>query len=342
MKNQIYSFTVILIVILLFSFQYGCIIPLEDQGSEPKAEFTADPTTILPTGTVQFTDQSSNDPISWWWQFGDGGTSILQHPFHQYTSFESFDVSLTASNELGSNEIIKANYINASVNMGATGNVTDSDGNTYQTIKIGLQWWMAENLRSTHYNNGAGIQLITNNNDWSDLALEDKAMSFYNYEQNNAGSYGALYTWATAMNGVNSSSANPSKGVCPTGWHLPSDEEWMELEINLGMVQSVTDNYGYRGTNEGSKLAGGSSFWKNGQLKNDAAFGISGINIFPGGEQTGGGASIFLGEQAFFWTSTTYGTGGNSWDRRLLYDFSGVYREFADKRNGFSVRCVKN
>nr|MDA3821321.1 FISUMP domain-containing protein [Bacteroidales bacterium] len=108
---------------------------------------------------------------------------------------------------------------------GETGTVTDYDNNTYNTVKIGNQWWMAENLKTTHYANGTEIQLIENTSTWAALGFEVKAMCYYDNSSTNANTYGALYNWAAAMNGANSSYSNPSlvQGVCPAGWHLPSD-----------------------------------------------------------------------------------------------------------------------
>ena len=92
---------------------------------------------------------------------------------------------------------------------------------------------------------------------------------------------GALYTYAAATNGDNS--GNNVQGVCPTGWHLPSDEEWKTLEMELGMSQANANNTGWRGTNEGAKLAGNAYLWTNGTLDSHAEFGTSGFAALPGG-----------------------------------------------------------
>ena len=105
--------------------------------------------------------------------------------------------------------------------------ITDYDGNIYKIVTIGNQTWMAENLKTTHYTNGTEIQVVEDPTSWYALGNTDKAMCYYNNSTANADTYGALYTWAAAMNGAESSSNNPSsiQGVCPTGWHLPSDGE---------------------------------------------------------------------------------------------------------------------
>ena len=116
------------------------------------------------------------------------------------------------------------------------------------------------------------------------IIYEDYTSKYYFWynddSASNAATYGALYTWAAAMNGSASSCSNPSgvQGVCPIGWHIPSDKEWQELEIYLGMSESQADSTGWRGTNEGSKLAGNSGLWEDGSLENNAAFGTSTFN----------------------------------------------------------------
>ena len=224
-----------------------------------------------------------------------------------------------------------------------TGTVTDFDGNTYNTVKIGNQWWMVENLKVTHYPDGTPIPLVEDNSAWDALGYTDKAYCFYNNSSANGDTYGALYTWAAAMNGAASSGNNPSgvQGACPDGWHLPSDAEYKELEMYLGMSQSEADNSGWRGTNEGSKLAGNEALWTNGTLDSNAEFGTSGFTALPGGYRDLNGTFTNLGHSAYFWGATE---GGNSdaWSRGLNYDRSDVYRGYGYKYYGFSVRCTKD
>lgn len=108
--------------------------------------------------------------------------------------------------------------------------VTDVEGNTYPTVTIGKQTWMAENLRATTYADGTPIDEITSNTEWSNLDGDDKAYSWLNNDVANSEPYGAYYTWAAATNNMGSET-NPSnvQGVCPDGWHLPSSEEYGEL-----------------------------------------------------------------------------------------------------------------
>jgi uncharacterized protein (TIGR02145 family) len=203
------------------------------------------------------------------------------------------------------------------------GQVTDIDNNDYTTVTIGTQVWMAENLKTTHYSDGTSIPLVENADDWANLDYEDIAMCYYDYSSTNADTYGALYSWAAATN---------NEQVCPTGWHLPSDSEWKQLEMYLGMSQADADNTGYsRGTNEGSKLAGNSELWEDGALENDVAFGTSGFLALPDN----------LGSSVYFW-SATEGNSMNAWMRGLTYDGTGVYRNPGGKRYGCPVRCIKD
>jgi len=146
------------------------------------------------------------------------------------------------------------------------------------------------------------------------------------------------------MNGSASSSSNPSEiqGVCPTGWHVPSDDEWKELEMYLGMSQSEADETSWRGTNEGSKLAGNASLWTDDDLENDAEFGTSGFQALPGGFRYDGDTFNFLGLTTYFWSATEYDS-SSAWYRYLSCYRSEVYRgDGYYKDGGFSVRCTKD
>ncbi len=159
-----------------------------------------------------------------------------------------------------------------------------------------------------------------------------------NYE-----TYGVLYNWPAAMNGAASSNANPSgvQGVCPAGWHLPSDAEWKELEMSLGMSQSQADKDSFRGTNEGSKLAGNGDLWIDGDLKNSSQFGTSGFTALPGGNRSYAGSFYGVGNLGYWW-SATEATSSYAYHRDLYYRYSDVPRDSFLKERGFSVRCVRD
>jgi len=222
--------------------------------------------------------------------------------------------------------------------------VTDYDGNTYRTVMIGNQWWMARNLETTHYANGSEIPRVESKAVWEALDSEDSAYCYYN---NNSSqevfTYGALYTWAAALNGAESSDRIPSgiQGVCPDGWHVPSDGEWKELESFLGMDQTEVDTTGARGIDLGSKLAISANLWTDGLLESNPLFGTSGFMALPGGGRRYDGTFGHLGDNANFWSATERDT-VKAWGRHIYSIYTTVHRYSNVKSDGFSVRCVKD
>jgi len=210
--------------------------------------------------------------------------------------------------------------------------VTDYDGNVYSTVTIGNQVWMTENLKVTHYRDGTEITNVTDAAAW--IALTTEAYCIYN---NNASSevdtYGALYNWYAATDAHN---------IAPEGWHVPTDAEWKELEMALGMSQSEADRLGCRGTNEGSKLASHADLWNDGTLENDSEFGTSGFTALPGGDRSHySGGYVTMGYNGGFWSATEYGS-TTAWGRELYYVHSDVNRGHFSRRYGFAVRCVRD
>ena len=217
---------------------------------------------------------------------------------------------------------------------GETGTFTDYDGNTYNWVGIGKQAWMAENLRVTHYADGTAIPLVTDNTAWAmlrDNSTDDAYCWYNNNEAIYKDTYGALYTWAAAMNGESSSNANPSgiQGVCPDGWHLPSDDEWTELEDYI-----TTD--GYSGT-EGTALKATGGWTSNGNGTD-----IYGYSAFPGGYRNyNSGTFNNAGSYGDWWSSSENG-GTYAYYRYLFYSSADVGRYSYYKSYGFSVRCVRD
>ena len=209
--------------------------------------------------------------------------------------------------------------------------VTDIDGNVYQTLVIGNQEWMTENLKVTHYRNGDQIPNITNNGDW--YGLSSGAYGVFNNTPANADTYGNLYNWYAV---------DDSRNIAPEGWHVPTDEEIMELEMALGMSLEQADSTEWRGTNEGSKLAGRADLWTNGALENDPEFDTSGLSFLSGGYRYSiNGCFYYMGDTGYFWSSTEIYT-ELAWYRYLNYDNATVYRYTNHKLFGFSVRCVRD
>ncbi|MFC0877849.1 fibrobacter succinogenes major paralogous domain-containing protein [Saccharicrinis sp. FJH2] len=199
--------------------------------------------------------------------------------------------------------------------------VTDPDGNVYKTVTIGAQIWMTENLRTTTYNDGTSIPLVTYANEWS--LLSTPAYCWYDNDRSSAASgYGALYNWYTVETGK----------LCPSGWHVPSDEEWRVLE------DYITEQ-GYDGT-EGAVLKA-TSGWKRDENGTDN-YGFSALPA--GGRSYDGGAFHPLGYFSFWWSSTEDDNNANYY--RLgydyIYNYDGMKQESGNKAYGFSVRCLRD
>lgn len=202
---------------------------------------------------------------------------------------------------------------------GTTGTVTDYDGNTYKTVTIGKQTWMAENLKVIHYNDGTAIPNVTDNTAW--INLSTPAYCWYNndkapYFSNN---YGALYNWYAVNTGK----------LAPKGWHVPTDAEWTALTDYLA-------SDGHSGT-EGTDLKAKNGWNSNGSGTNDYGF-----TALPGGYRgdlygTFGSA----GGGGWWWSSTQYNS-SSAYTRYLLYSFAFVDRTYYVKSDGFSVRCVRD
>ncbi|MEN8121618.1 MAG: FISUMP domain-containing protein [Bacteroidota bacterium] len=227
---------------------------------------------------------------------------------------------------------------------GTTGTTTDFDGNEYTTIKIGLQWWMAENLKVTTYADNSAIPLTANNTEWGSLGDNNIDDAYCYYNDNTGGEaakYGALYTWAAAMgDNAESSDSNPSgvQGICPNGWHLPGNAEWKQLEMYLGMSESQANEIDWRGTDEGGKLKeAGIANWND---PNDAS-NESGFTALPGGRRDQSGGFNDEGGFAFFWCATE-DDGTNGLRRRLWSGETRIELYPGAKSSGFSVRCVRD
>jgi uncharacterized protein (TIGR02145 family) len=215
------------------------------------------------------------------------------------------------------------------------------DSQIYQYKTIGTQVWMTENLAylpsvvgpGTGSNSTAYYYVYGYNG--TDVATA-KATSNYT-------TYGVLYNWPAAMNGSASSISNPSgvQGICPSGWHLPSDAEWKQLEKSLGMTDAQANSINFRGThNEGNKLKeAGTVHWNS---PNTGATNETGFTALPGGYRAESNIFSILGETGNWWSSTFYNS-DNAYYRSMSYVQSGVYRSDEGKNEyGLSVRCVRN
>jgi len=212
----------------------------------------------------------------------------------------------------------------------SSGTVTDIDGNIYQTIKIGHQWWMAENLKVSRYQNRDTIPNVTNDTEWFNLT--SGAWCNYENDESNVETYGRLFNWYAV---------NDSRKIAPEDWRVASDADWKQLEMYLGMIKSEADALGMRGWNVGGKFKeAGTEHWT---APNYGATNESGFTALPGGyHDTGTPAteSFFdLAKTCYFWTSTGFDT-SLAYLRFLGFGTQYIMREKFQMRLGYSVRCV--
>jgi uncharacterized protein (TIGR02145 family) len=210
--------------------------------------------------------------------------------------------------------------------------VTDIDGNHYNAVVIGEQVWMASNLKVTHYPNGDSIPFISDNGTWGALGDDnyDDAMCYPNNNANNEiDTYGALYTHAAAVGNFWASDNVDDQGVCPDGWHIPTQTDWDELNT-------------YLSSSVGSKMAGRANLWDDGLLVQDANFGSSYFNAVPSGYRNSvNGVMYDEGASTAFWVGkTTY----NDYGYMRFIDANDTILDdtYSYKSTGNAVRCIKN
>jgi len=193
--------------------------------------------------------------------------------------------------------------------------VTDIDGNTYYTVLIGTQEWMAENLKVTRYRNGDAIPNVTDIALWTNAT--EGAWCTYNNNPANKGVYGLLYNFYAVAD---------SRSLCPTGWHVPSDTEWTTLTDYLG----------------GEAVAGLKLKVAKWESSAPGSNNISGFTALPAGSRYGyDGLFSTQDRDATFWTSSIYNA-KTSWYRGLYYLYPSVFRETSDNKGGHSLRCIKD
>jgi uncharacterized protein (TIGR02145 family) len=220
----------------------------------------------------------------------------------------------TASNATTQAVVITVTDVSEIVTM------TDGSGNSYSAITFAAatinsvaypaQTWTATNLKTLKYINGTDVTGVTS----------------YSYNTaNDANGYGKLYTWNAATNTTAATSETDNVlGICGTGWHIPTDKDWKNLEGLLGMTTAQQDGTGYRGTDEGSKLIVGGS---------------SGFEVIYAGSQDG--SFWHRGSGTYLWSSTELNS-SNSYNRALYNHEQRVYRSTLSKAYGYGIRCLKD
>jgi uncharacterized protein (TIGR02145 family) len=194
----------------------------------------------------------------------------------------------------------------------------DADGNSYFTVVIGTQIWTRENLKTTKYRDGTPIPNVSDNNTWS--SLPTGAYCWDNNDIANKNIYGALYNWIAITD---------SKGLCPTGWHVPTDGEWTTLTTYLGGTSVA-----------GGKLKeAGNTHW----YSNSGATNESGFTALPGGYRYSSGGYSYPGSYGYWWSATeNISNVTNGYYRLIYYYNASIYGSDISKASGLSVRCIKD
>jgi uncharacterized protein (TIGR02145 family) len=213
--------------------------------------------------------------------------------------------------------------------------VTDIDGNKYATTGFVQMIWMTENLKTTRLNDGTPIKMVKGEEEFA--AMKEPAFSWYKNDPALGKKYGGLYNFYAVKTGK----------LCPKGWHVSNDDEWMILEgWALGMKEEDVLNVGDRGTDQGMKLRHPQA-WKIEDYNVDP----SGFNALPGGLRGDDGSFIegndgdrlTMNMGAYFWTSTEYEESkNNAWERQIRGEEKTILRIPCSFNRGQSVRCVKD
>ncbi len=244
---------------------------------------------------------------------GGSGTGLFTTNLTGLTPNTTYYVRAYATNSVGT---AYGNEISFTTTTIPITTVTDYDGNIYDTIHIGTQIWMKQNLKTIHYNNGTPIPNISDNANWA--VLTTGAYCYNNNTLSNSATYGKLYNWYSVNTG----------NLCPLNWHVPSDAEWTILENYLG-----------GDTIAGGKLKeAGLAHWVS---PNTGATNSSGFTALPGGFRFYDGSYGSIGSFGNWWSSTEF-TNSTIPSRFIRFDLSNIGSSAYDKTCGFSVRCLKD
>jgi|WetSurMetagenome_2_1015567.scaffolds.fasta_scaffold00034_63 uncharacterized protein (TIGR02145 family) len=239
----------------------------------------------------------------------------------------SYEYTFTpSSGECSVPAIMTIEVVNKSV-------ISDPEGNVYKIVKIGTQWWMAENLRTTRYNNGDVIPTTTPAT--KDISPETAPAYQWPYggDENNVSLYGRLYTWYAASD---------TRNACPVGWHLPTDAEWTVLTTFL-----INNGYGYGGSGSDiAKSLAASYGWESssviGSVGNDlVSNNLSGFSALPAGGRLSNGTFLYSGYYTSWWSSTLNST-DKAWYRGFHTTHINVGSSAAITKAAIAVRCIMN
>ena len=275
-----------------------------------------------PNPTISLTTKTSNE----------SGIGSFTSSLTGLTPNTTYYVKAYATNEfgIGYGQEIAVTTLSLSFNCGNS-ILKDIDGNSYNTIQIGNQCWMKENLKVSKYRDGTVIPLdesggttgIGTGQSWN--SKKAGARTLYEHSPSNLAIYGYLYNWYSVVD---------SKGLCPNDWHVPSDSEWTTLTNYLG-GESVAG---------GKMKSTGTTYWNS---PNTGATNVSGFSVLPGGIRFSDGSFFNIRDFAFFWSATEYDR-LHAWYRSLGVSVGNVRRGSVmsdvsdDKLVGASVRCLRD
>ena len=311
-------------------------------------EYIFDINHMVPTTPTAGTHITDEDQIEWHWNTVADADGYKYNAVNDYTSATdngtstsytqtglacetNYTLYVWAYNSCGASSSLELNEQTSdcpSSFICGTSTVT-YDGVTYNTVQIGSQCWLKENLRTTKYNDNSSIPEVTDASTWT--STTSGAYCCYDNNPSNCDTYGALYNWYAVNTGK----------LCPRGWHVPSDAEWCTLE---NYVEANTDPncnlWEWRGINTGGHLKeADTTHWAS---PNTGADNSSGFTALPGGSRKYSDGSFYvLGLNGYWWSSTVYDA-SYAWHRFLHYHNAGVYRDCHDYGDGFAVRCLKD
>jgi len=209
--------------------------------------------------------------------------------------------------------------------------VSDIDGNIYKTIKIGTQEWMAENLKTSSLNDGTTIPVVTDDDIWDNL--KSPGLSWYNNSETDFKNiYGGYYNWYSVSSGK----------LCPVGWHVSSENDWITLKVFLGMTPEDAAGGYYTNNLVANKIKETGTLNWVGESKGETN--ESGFTALPGGSRISSITFIGEGESGYWWSSSLIN--GKTFSHWVVQNETNILRrEITSTENGsfgFNVRCVKD
>ena len=233
------------------------------------------------------------------------------------TANTTYYVRAYATNSVGTAYGNTYTFLTLPILFVAGSGVTDKEGNTYTTVIIGTQEWMGSNLKTTKFNDDAVIPQVTVNTDWQHLTTPGYCW-YKNDSSTYKGTYGALYNWHAVNSGK----------LCPTGWHIPTNNDWTTLETKLGADSMVG----------GRMKETGTTHWNS---PNAGADNRGGFIALPAGSRSSVGDFESVGYDARWWSATELSPVA-AWYRSVSYSNAAAQKGYGSKNYGYSVRCVKN